>query len=92
MEKLIYGTKNQVKFLDKNEKMEAINYLKESSNVNTVHEHNENQGAWGSEKRFIIKNDDPNMPIGVRRNLTAGNRGCFGRINCKELYDEIIDS
>jgi len=31
------------------------------------------------------------MPVGVRRNLTAGYKGCFGRINCKELYDEIID-
>ena len=60
-------------------------------NVVTVLEHNEEQGAWGSEKRFIIKDDDPNMPVGVRRNLTAGYKGCFGRINCKELYDEIID-
>ncbi|EGJ36469.1 hypothetical protein [Streptococcus sanguinis] len=91
MTKLTYGKKDQVKFLDESEKIEAINYLKSSSNVVTVLEHNEEQGAWGSEKRFIIKDDDPNMPVGVRRNLTAGYKGCFGRINCKELYDEIID-
>lgn len=90
MSKLIYGKNNQVEFLNEIEKTDAINYLINSDNVQRVHEHNENQGAWGSEKRFLIKEDDPNMPMGVRRNLTAGNSAYYGRINCKELYDEIV--
>lgn len=84
---ITYGKNNQVSFENEEEKQEALEYLKNSPNVTIVHEQNNLQGAWAPEDRFIIKEDDPLMPDGVRKNLTAGNRGCFGRINCRELVE-----
>lgn len=86
---ITYGKNSQVRFKDIDEKQEALEYLKYSDNVRIVHERNDLQGAWAAENRFIIKEDDPLMPDGVRNNLTAGNSGCFGRINCGDLVDRV---
>lgn len=90
MTKLVYGKNRQVIFENELEKQEAIRYLRESKNVTHADEQNQNQGAWANEKRFMIISNDPKMPIGVRKNLTAGNHSCYGRINCGELFDEIF--
>ena len=86
---ITYGRNGQVRFRNINEEQEALDYLKNSDNVQMVHENNHLQGAWAPEDRFIIKEDDPLMPDGVRNNLTAGNSGCFGRINCGDLIERV---
>ncbi|RCW17135.1 hypothetical protein CAC02_04555 [Streptococcus gallolyticus] len=88
MTKLVYGKNKQVTFESELEKQEAIRYLRDSENI--THADEQNQGAWANEKRFMIIFDVPQMPIGVRKNLTAGNRSYYGRINCGELFDEIF--
>ena len=89
MSKLLYGKNDQVRFLNEAEKKEAFNYLLTSSNVDiSVHERNEEQGAWASEDRIHFFTEH-GVPECLKRNMTAGKGGIYGRINCKELCDEI---
>lgn len=88
VEKLIYGTKSQVVFLNSDEKNEAIKYLATSSNIKMVLEDNDEQGAWSKEYRFIFIKEE-GIPDCLKRNMTAGNKSYYGRINCKELYEEV---
>lgn len=90
MSKLTYGRNRQVKFFSEAEKEEAINYiLNTPSNVDfNVHENNYEQGAWGSEDRIIFYHEY-GIPECLKRQLTAGNGSCYGRINCKEFCEEI---
>ena len=53
-----------------------------------VWEHNENQGAWGSEGRIQIHT--ANMPNIWNLRYTAGNGGAvLQRVNCNEFVDNI---
>lgn len=88
--KLVYGKNRQVRFLSESEKRDAFDYLINSDDVEFHHEQNQEQGAWGSEKRIHFYSD-VDVPIGLTRNWTAGSGGRLrGRINCAELYDEVI--
>lgn len=90
MTKLVYGKDGQVEFLSEAEKQEAFDYLMTSPEIEFHHEQNQESGAWASEKRiyFLSKTG---VPDGLVRNWTAG-RGdrVVGRINCAELYDEVL--
>ena len=87
--KLVYGKNEQVRFNSEEEKEEAFNYMLNSPNVNfDIHEENQNQGAWGSEDRIHFR-DMEDIPICLRRQLTAGTGNICGRINCKELCQEL---
>ena len=89
MSKLVYGRNSQVRFKSEEEKEEAIEYILNSSNVNfNVHEDNQDQGAWGSEDRIHFKSED-GVPECLKRQMTAGRSGLYGRINCKEFCAEI---
>lgn len=89
MSKLIYGKNGQVRFNNEEEKQEAFNYLLTSDNVDIfVHEDNQNQGAWASEERIHFYREE-GIPECLKRNMTAGNSSLYGRINCKELCDEV---
>ena len=81
MGKLVFGKNGQVHFNNENEKQEAIEYLLTSDNVDfDVHEYNQEQGAWGPEER---------IPDCLKRLMTAGRPGLYGRINCKEFCEEL---
>lgn len=89
MSKLIYGKQGQVRFNNEEEKQEAFEYLLNSDNVDIfVHEDNQNQGAWASEERIHFYNK-AGVPGCLKRNMTAGKGSLYGRINCKELCEEI---
>ncbi len=88
MEKLVYGKKKQVKFNSVEEKEEAIQYLLTTSNVKPTVEDNHNQGAWGQEHRFKFYKKD-GVPACLDRQMTAGTKSLYGRINCKEFYEEV---
>ncbi|WP_278990379.1 hypothetical protein [Segatella bryantii] len=90
MSKLVYGENGQVRFFSEEEKREAIDYiLNNPQNVDfTIHENNQNQGAWGSEDRIhFIRGEG--VPECLKRNMTAGRPGLYGRINCKEFCQEL---
>lgn len=89
MEKLVYGKLGQVKFNNIKEKEEAFEYLLTSENVDfNIHENNQLQGAWASEDRIHFKTL-VGVPECLKRNMTAGKSGTEGRINCKELCEEL---
>lgn len=89
MTKLVYGKNDQVKFLSEEEKQEAFDYLINSPAVEFRVEENQEQGAWAREKRIHF-HSDMGVPEGLVRNFTAGRSGVVARINCAELYDEIL--
>lgn len=89
MSKLIYGKKGQVRFYTEEEKQDAFQYLLTSSNTNiNIHEPNQDQGAWGPEDRIHF-HKEAGIPESIKRNMTAGRSGLYGRINCKELCEEL---
>ena len=90
MSKLVYGRNKQVKFNSEEEKKIAIDYiLNNPDNVDfNVHEDNQEQGAWGSEERIHFR-FEAGIPECLKRQLTAGNKSIYGRINCKEFCEEI---
>lgn len=85
---LVFGKNQQVKFNTEEELEEAIYYLKTSSNIEFVHENNQDQGAWGPEDRIHFFTED-GIPECLKRQLTKGNGTLYGRINCKEFCEYI---
>lgn len=89
MSKLVYGKLGQVHFDSEEDKQEAVEYILTSPNVNFhIHENNQNQGAWAPEDRIHFKRAD-DVPDCLKRIMTAGNDGLYGRINCKEFCQEL---
>jgi len=90
MTKLVYGKNGQVRFRSEEEKKEAFEYLINSPDVEFHDEQNQDHGAWGPEKRIHFRTQT-GVPEGLVRNWTAGRgSGLVARINCAELYDEIL--
>ena len=86
---LVYGENGQVRFFSEEEKREAIDYILNSPNVDfNIHENNQDQGAWGPEDRIHFKREE-GVPECLKRNMTAGRPGLYGRINCKEFCEEL---
>ena len=89
MYKNSFGTKNQVHFTSENEYYEALGYLAKSDGTTSiVWEHNEEQGAWGSEGRIHIYTN--NFPFINNCKLTAGNGNIRHRTNCNEFIKNIV--
>ncbi|WP_368496885.1 hypothetical protein [Herbiconiux sp. A18JL235] len=89
MTKLVYGKNGQVEFLSEAEKREAFDYLISSPDVEFLVEQNQEQGAWAPEKRIHF-HSEIGVPAALVRNWTAGRSGIVARINCAELYDEVL--
>ena len=89
MTKLVYGKNNQVKFKSEKEKVEAFRYLlSNTTNIEFVHENNQNQGAWAPEKRIHFESEI-GVPDCLIENMTAGRGNLYGRINCQELIEAL---
>ena len=58
------------------------------NNENEKHEDNQEQGAWVPEERIHFKSED-GVPDCLKRLMTAGRPGLYGRINCKEFCEEL---
>ncbi len=87
MSEHIFGRNGQVRFDSDEELQIAIDYIISSQNVDfNVHEDNQNQGAWGSEERIHF-NSEMGVPECLKRNMTAGRPGLYGRINCAEFCE-----
>ncbi len=89
MSRLVYGKNGQVHFSSEEEKEIAIDYIINSPNVNfSIHENNQDQGAWGPEDRIHFKSEN-GVPDCLKAIMTAGNGSVYGRINCKEFCEEV---
>lgn len=91
MYKQSFGTEQQVQFANEQEFYSLLGYLAKSDGTTSiVWEHNENQGAWGSEGRIQIHT--PNMPNIWNLRYTAGNGGnVLQRVNCNEFVANICN-
>lgn len=85
MSNLVFGKNEQVRFDSEEELRIAVDYILSSDNVDfEIHENNQNQGAWGPEERIHFRSEI-GVPDCLKRNMTAGRPGLYGRINCKEF-------
>lgn len=91
MYKNSFGRINQIHFASENEYYEFLGYLaKSDGSTSIVWEHNEEQGAWGSEGRIQIHIN--NFPFTETCKLTAGRgRSIINRVNCNEFVMNIVD-
>ncbi len=84
-----YGTKNQVFFRNQNEYYFALGFLANNKNAELHWEHNENQGAWGSEGRIHCLVPISRFPNNF--NFTTGVGQVYARINCNEYVELLIN-
>lgn len=85
-----FGIYGQIQFTNEHEFYRLLGFLaKSDQSTSIVWEHNEDQGAWGSEGRIQVH--IRTLPSGIGRlSLTAGNGGnVIYRINCNEFVDKI---
>ena len=85
-----FGINGQIQFADEHEFYRLLGFLAKSDHsTSIVWEHNEDQGAWGSEGRIQIYISS--LPSGIGRLLlTAGNGGDVkSRVNCNEFIENI---
>ena len=88
MYKQSFGRQGQVSFSNENEYYELLGYLAKSDGTSTLTwEHNEDQGAWGSEGR--IKFFIGNVPVSASLNHTAGVGNIVSRVNCNDFVENI---
>lgn len=91
MYKANFGKHNQVSFNNEHEYYELLGYLAKSDGTTSiVWEHNEDQGAWGSEGR--IKFYVANPPLTATLNHTAGVGNVISRVNCNEFVENIAQN
>lgn len=88
MYKQSFGNKRQMQFANEHEFYKLLGYLaKSDGSTSLAWEHNENQGAWGSEGRIQIHIERNPAGVGTH-NKTAGNgRNVLKRINCNDFVE-----
>ncbi len=85
-----FGTRNQVQFNNEHEYYELLGFLAKSDGTTSlVLEHNEEQGAWGSEVR--IKFYTSILPFSATLSHTAGVGNVVSRVNCNEFVENLYD-
>lgn len=84
-----FGSRGQMRFANEHEYYTLLGYLaKSDGSTSLTWEHNENQGAWGSEGRIQIHT--ANFPRIWQISLTAGRgTNIINRINCNEFVENI---
>ena len=87
-----FGTRNQVSFKNEHEYYELLGFLaKSDGTVSITWEHNEQQGAWGSEGRLEFYT--VNIPFAATLSQTAGNGGSIlSRVNCNDFVQNINEN
>lgn len=61
---------------------------KSDGSTSLTWEHNEQQGAWGSEGRVHFYTQNP--PISATLKHTAGTGNIVSRVNCNEFIENIV--
>lgn len=89
---LVFGRKGQIHFADENEFFEALGFLSKNDGTTSYHwEHNEDQGAWGSEGRIHCYQNISSFPAYFSSAFTAGRGRVIHRINCNDYIKYIVD-
>lgn len=76
---------------DHNEFFEALGFLSKNDGTTSIQwEHNENQGAWGSEGRIHCYKNIATFPVYFSSAFTAGVGNIIHRINCNEYIEYLV--
>ncbi|MEC4114961.1 hypothetical protein VSO92_12695 [Myroides pelagicus] len=91
MYKQFFGRPLRMEFNSPEEYYETLGFLAKSDNsISLVWEHNEDQGAWGSEGRIHCHSNIARFPAPLQRKFTAGRSSkIIHRINCSEFVKNI---
>jgi hypothetical protein len=93
MPQLVFGTIQQIQFASDNDFFEALGFLSKNDGTTSIHwEHNENQGAWGSECRIHCYQNIASFPAYFSNAFTAGVGRIIHRINCNEYVEYIASN
>ena len=88
MAQLIFGTKQQIQFASDSDFFEALGFLSKNDGTTSINwEHNENQGAWGSEGRIHCYKNIANFPAYFSNAFSSGVSNIIHRINCNEYIE-----
>lgn len=88
---LIFGRKKQIRFSDEHEFYEALGFLSKNNGTTSYHwEHNEDQGAWGSEGRIHCYKDIAKFPQYFSNAFTKGTGNVIHRINCNDYVKYLV--
>ncbi|MCZ2249084.1 MAG: hypothetical protein LC111_10035 [Bacteroidia bacterium] len=92
MYRQFFGKRNRMRFDSPEEYYETLGFLaKSDGSTSLVWEHNENQGAWGSEGRIHCHFNINNFTPPLTRKFTRGRaRNVIHRINCNEFVQDIV--
>lgn len=88
MPKLYYGQKGQVSFRNLIEYYYALGFLADNKRAELRWEHNEEQGAWGSEGRIHCLIPESQFPQYFK--FTAGRGNIYARINCNDYVGTLV--
>ncbi len=84
-----FGTRAQVVCSTPGEYYELLGYLSKSDGTTALTwEHNEDQGAWGSEGRIHFYENV--IPVACTLKLTKGNGTIAHRVNCNDFVEHIV--
>ncbi len=84
-----FGTLGHIECSTPNEYYELLDYLAKSDGTTAlVWEHNEDQGAWGSEGRIHFYEEI--IPLSCYLGVTKGNKSIAYRVNCNEFVGHIV--
>ena len=84
-----FGRVGQVECATPQDYYELIGYLAKSDGTTAlVWEHNEDQGAWGSEGRIHFYEEV--VPVACSLHFTRGNGTIAHRVNCNAFVEHIV--
>ena len=88
MYKSHFGRNGQVGFSCPEEYYELLGYLaKSDGSTRMTWENNEDQGAWGSERRICFHTR--RLPSAGCLRFTAGNGSIYKRVNCNDFVEHL---
>ena len=94
MYKEYFGMRRRMRFDTENEYFETLGFLaKSDGSITLVWEHNEDQGAWGSEGRIHCHSDLVKFTPPLKRKFTKGRaKKVLHRINCNEFVKDLVET
>lgn len=88
---LTYGKKSQLEFQNEDDLFFTIGFLTKADTFMLKWEHNEQQGAWGSEGRIHVLQMPNNYPASLKSAHTKGVGKVQFRINCNSFLKLLQD-
>lgn len=86
--RLVFGTRDQVSFPTEEDYYFSLGFLANSEHAEIRWEHNEEQGAWGSEGRILFKINTRWIPPFFSQ--TKGVGRTTARTNCNDYIEHIV--